>query len=97
MTVETGNDTGTEWVTIPSGILKNSAPDRSLNESADGEAEERRLFYVAVTRAKDKLHVCMPEVRRPRDGGVLFCAPSRFVRDIPPDLFKSVGSMTYYD
>jgi hypothetical protein len=28
---------------------------------------------------------------------VLFCAPSRFVRDIPPDLFKSVGSMTYYD
>jgi superfamily I DNA/RNA helicase len=52
---------------------------------------------VAVTRAKDELHVCMPEVRRPRDGGVLFCAPSRFVRDIPPDLFKSVGSMTYYD
>jgi DNA helicase-2/ATP-dependent DNA helicase PcrA len=80
------------WVT--DGMFPSS---RSINESPDGEAEERRLFYVAVTRAKDELHLCMPEVRRPRDGGVLFCAPSRFVRDIPPDLFKSVGSMTYYD
>lgn len=60
---------------------------RSLNEP-DGEDEERRLFYVAVTRAKDDLIFCLPEVRRMPDGGVTFCSPSRFVQEIPPDRLR---------
>jgi len=90
---------GLEWpVVLIAWLTDGMFPSsRSLNETFDGEAEERRLFYVSVTRAKDELHLCMPEVRRPRDGGVLFCSPSRFVREIPPALFKSVGAMTYYD
>jgi hypothetical protein len=28
----------------------------------------------------------MPEVRRPREGGIIPCPPSRFVQEIPPDL-----------
>ncbi len=58
---------------------------RSMNESEEGESEERRLFYVAVTRAKDVLRICVPEVRRTREGGVIYCTPSRFVEEIPPE------------
>jgi len=60
---------------------------RSMNE-AGGEGEERRLFYVATTRAKDELYLCTPEVRRTRDGGVMYCTPSRFVSEIPPNLVE---------
>ncbi|MCE9613047.1 MAG: ATP-dependent helicase [Lentisphaerae bacterium] len=71
------------WVT--EGMFPSS---RSLNESMEGEAEERRLFYVAVTRAKDALRICVPEVRRSRDGGVFYCSPSRFVTEIPPHFLR---------
>jgi len=58
--------------------------NRSLKETG-GEDEERRLFYVAVTRAKDELILCVPEVRRMPDGGVNFLSPSRFLVEIPPE------------
>ena len=55
---------------------------RSLNE-AGGESEERRLFYVASTRAKDELFLCSPKMRRARDGSVQYYSPSRFVTELP--------------
>ncbi|NKB24559.1 MAG: AAA family ATPase [Kiritimatiellae bacterium] len=61
---------------------------RSL-EDGGGEAEERRLFYVASTRAKDELYLCVPESRRARDGGVIYYSPSRFVKEIPIDLLAT--------
>jgi DNA helicase-2/ATP-dependent DNA helicase PcrA len=60
---------------------------RSMNEG-EGEAEERRLFYVAATRAKDELYLCVPAVRRQRDGGMQFYSPSRFVAELPQQLLK---------
>lgn len=60
---------------------------RALGE-AGGEAEERRLFYVSVTRAKDELFLCVPELRRTRDGGYGFCSPSRFVAELPARLLQ---------
>ncbi len=50
-----------------------------------GDAEERRLFYVAITRAEDELFLCAPMVRRQRDGGIIFLEPSRFIAEIPDD------------
>lgn len=73
------------WVT--DGMFPSA---RSLKESPEGESEERRLFYVAVTRAKDELIMCMPEVRRTRDGGVMYCSPSRFIEELPSGLVQEV-------
>lgn len=50
------------------------------------ESEERRLFYVALTRAKDELYLCVPRIRRTRDGGVNVLEPSRFIGEIDPEL-----------
>jgi len=61
--------------------------NRAMTESGDDE-EERRLFYVAVTRAKDELFLCVPAVRRAPDGGAQFFSPSRFITEIPPDCLR---------
>ena len=61
---------------------------RSMNDDGEGESEERRLFYVAATRAKDELHLCVPALRRTRDGGVQYYAPSRFVQELPAKLMR---------
>ena len=69
---------------------------RSLEEAAS-ESEERRLFYVAVTRAKDYLWLCTPRMRKDRKGGMMICPPSRFVEEIDPHLLqldKPAGGFT---
>jgi DNA helicase-2/ATP-dependent DNA helicase PcrA len=64
----------------------------------DGDvSEERRLFYVATTRAKDDLYMCCPRYRRTRDGGIQTFMPSRFVTEIPDDLIHPERpSRSYY-
>jgi len=63
-------------------------PSAKSTEQIGGEAEERRLFYVATTRAEDRLFLCAPQVRRKHDGGCIFYEPSKFIREIPPQLLK---------
>jgi DNA helicase-2/ATP-dependent DNA helicase PcrA len=48
-----------------------------------GEDEERRLWYVAVTRAKDEVYVCHPQTSRLRDTSMVLHKPSRFVTELP--------------
>jgi DNA helicase-2/ATP-dependent DNA helicase PcrA len=59
-----------------------------------GEEEERRLFYVAVTRAKQELYLVFPVMSRDRGGMDLLMEPSRFVRELPGDLYEKwvIGS-----
>ena len=49
----------------------------------DGEEEERRLFYVAVTRAKDELYLTYPMMQEERDQARLLLRPSRFLDELP--------------
>ena len=54
---------------------------RALEENG-GEDEERRLFYVAVTRAKDHLYICYPTYGQSRNFGYTPLGPSRFIREL---------------
>jgi len=56
---------------------------RALKEPG-GEEEERRLFYVAATRAKDQLYLCYPLVDYGRGRGYLQVDPSRFIMELAP-------------
>lgn len=59
---------------------------RSL-ESAEGEEEERRLMYVAITRARNELYLSYPLVRGGYGtSGDSLQHPSRFLHEIPPEL-----------
>jgi DNA helicase-2/ATP-dependent DNA helicase PcrA len=54
---------------------------RGLN-TQDDEDEERRLFYVAVTRARDLLYLCHPQWGRDRERQRVLLRPSRFVHEV---------------
>ena len=60
---------------------------RSLDIRAALE-EERRLFYVAVTRARDELYLTYPHMRLSGGYGDVFQRPSRFLQEIPDELVE---------
>jgi DNA helicase-2/ATP-dependent DNA helicase PcrA len=65
--------------------LNERATDLPL-EGAHSLDEERRLFYVAVTRARDKLYLCRAKMR-PARGKMMPRTISRFLQEIPPELY----------
>jgi DNA helicase-2/ATP-dependent DNA helicase PcrA len=86
---------------VPGGIVK--VPEGQLHEAFEalvpagetateivipGEEEERRLFYVAVTRAKQELYLVFPVMARDRAGMDILMEPSRFVRELPGDVYE---------
>jgi len=56
----------------------------------DEMEEERRLFYVATTRAKEKLYLSYPLNVFDRATGMVLGKPSRFVEDIPEEILRPV-------
>ncbi|CAN5467905.1 ATP-dependent helicase [soil metagenome] len=60
---------------------------RSLKE-IDSEEEERRLWYVALTRAKDELYLTYPLMIVDYNRQTVLQKPSRFIMEIPPALFE---------
>jgi ATP-dependent DNA helicase Rep len=62
-------------------------------EGTSGVEEERRLFYVAVTRAKNRLFMSRCE-RRAFRGKVVARTPSRFLAEIPDELLDRSHEMT---
>ena len=78
-----GLEFGTVFVIMLCDGLFPSA--RSL-DSTEGEEEERRLFYVAVTRARNELYLCHPLLRFMQGGGNALQQPSRFLGELPKEL-----------
>ncbi len=70
------------WLT--DGMFPSS---RSL-ETREAIEEERRLFYVAITRAKDELYLTYPHMRLNAGYGDMFQRPSRFLKEIPTQLVE---------
>ncbi len=60
---------------------------RSLKE-IDSEEEERRLWYVALTRAKDELYLTYPLMITDYNRQTVLQKPSRFIMECPPALFE---------
>ena len=63
---------------------------RSLDENPKNIEEERRLFYVAITRAKQKLYIssCATRKINKKQEPVV---PSRFLSEIPNHLLKPIN------
>jgi DNA helicase-2/ATP-dependent DNA helicase PcrA len=60
---------------------------RSLRE-IDSEEEERRLWYVSLTRAKDELYITYPLLMTDYNRQTVLQKPSRFVTECPPAMFE---------
>ena len=79
---------GMEWPVVIVPWLSEGMFPSSKAAEENREDEERRLFYVVVTRAKDSLYMFAPSVRKSGDGGQFPVEASRFLREIPRDLIN---------
>lgn len=71
------------------GIEDNIIPSkRALEEDMRNIDEERRLFYVALTRAREKLYINYANARQDYENKLKSALPSRFIEEIPKSLFK---------
>ena len=71
------------------GLEESLFPHGRSMESVSQLEEERRLCYVAITRAMEKLYITHAESRR-LHGTDTFNPPSRFLREIPKDLINEI-------
>lgn len=83
---------GLEWrAVIVVDLVEGRFPSRKAATQIEDLEEERRLLYVACTRAKDYLALFVPSaVYRRQDGGTEPAEPSRFVTELPAHCFEPV-------
>ncbi len=83
---------GQEWAAVfVIGLCDGMFPLARSLDSLDGEEEERRLFYVAVTRAKDELYMLYPLFRMSGGDAGGFQRPSRFVAELPRQHYQELA------
>lgn len=74
------------------GVEEGLFPHAESANMAEQLEEERRLAYVGITRAKQKLHLCHSEKRR-LYGDMSYPRPSRFISEIPSHFLNYVRGM----
>ncbi len=85
------NAKGLEYpIVFMAGMEDGVFPHMRSVRDRDGMEEERRLCYVGITRAKEKLYLTNA-VHRTMHGGTNYNPESRFLRDIPEELMQSSG------
>ncbi len=74
---------GLEWGAVFLLWMSDSYfPSKLASSEPDGEEEERRLFYVAATRAKTELYLCHVMTHRARDQRMVVLRPSDFIDEL---------------
>jgi DNA helicase-2/ATP-dependent DNA helicase PcrA len=82
---------GLEWKAVfLIWLVDGQFPNGRILEADDQDMleEERRLFYVALTRAKDELYLSYPMMNPKSYSGDIICRPSQFLDDFPQDLVE---------
>jgi DNA helicase-2/ATP-dependent DNA helicase PcrA len=82
---------GLEWkVIFLVWLAEGQFPNGRVLESDDNAMleEERRLFYVAITRAKDQLYMLYPMLNPKSYSGDIMQQPSRFLNDFPASMVE---------
>ena len=81
---------GLEWSHVfVIRLIEESFPHRRAIDEPGGEEEERRIFYVAVSRAMNELTLTYPStITRGGYGPMVFTTPSRFLAELDEDLFE---------
>jgi DNA helicase-2/ATP-dependent DNA helicase PcrA len=75
------------------GVEEGMFPSMQSNEDISRLEEERRLCYVGITRAKEKLYICHAETRR-LYGQEKHHRPSRFIKELPDDCVEEIRVST---
>ncbi len=80
---------GLEWTSVfLIGLVEGQIPHPKSLEDPKALEEERRLFYVAVTRTKRDLYLTYPLTRYSYERGQILMRPSQFIQELPENLFE---------
>lgn len=74
------------------GLEEDLFPSKMTLSSPDELEEERRLFYVAITRAAKKATISYAQTRY-KWGNLTHCVPSRFINEIDPEWVEMPGDI----
>ena len=81
---------GLEWpAVIVIGLIDNQFPHAKSKDDPRQLEEERRLFYVAATRAKDYLYLTHPMTRYDYNYGTVTAQPSVFIEELPVACYEA--------
>ena len=82
---------GLEWTAVfIIGFSDYEFPHPKALNANNALEEERRLFYVATTRAKSLLYITYPEVKYTLKNGLIICRPSMFFYELPSAVYEEV-------
>ncbi|MBI3252116.1 MAG: ATP-dependent helicase [Candidatus Omnitrophica bacterium] len=82
---------GLEWKAVfVIGLAEGQFPHAKSMEKEEELEEERRLFYVAATRAKEELILIQPLTRFDYQAGTVINRPSLFLEELPADVYDTI-------
>jgi DNA helicase II / ATP-dependent DNA helicase PcrA len=76
-----------------SGLEQGLFPHENASQEREGLEEERRLMYVAVTRARKRLYLSWAQTRM-LHGQTRYCVASSFFDEIPDELLRRINPVT---
>ncbi|GAB4262625.1 MAG: UvrD-helicase domain-containing protein [Deferrisomatales bacterium] len=79
-------------VVFLAGLEEGVFPHLRSSETPEELEEERRLCYVGITRARDRLYLTRARVRRVYGAEGAFRPPSRFLAELPPGVYRRAAA-----